>query len=262
MPVLEALGQLCHEPGYERILETLSRYAPTWLVQMSSLLTTEALEALQPRVLGTTKERMLRELAEALEALTTEHTLVLQFDDLHWSDSATLDLISYVARRPHPAQLLVIGTYRPSDVERRDHPLKPLKQDLHVHRYCEELAIAPLSETAVAAYVAMRLAVPSSSAQPGFQQLTQMIHQRTEGNPLFMVSLVDYVTSRELRVDENEDGNFQRTMKQLDIPVSLRAFIEHQITKSTRKPTRYYRQRVSLGGNFPQPRLPLEEKKV
>ena len=122
---------------------------------------------------------MLRELAEALEALTTEHTLVLQFDDLHWSDSATLDLISYVARRPHPAQLLIIGTYRPSDVERRDHPLKPLKQDLHVHRYCEELAITPLSETAVASYVAMRVAVPSSSAQPGFQQLTQMIYQRT-----------------------------------------------------------------------------------
>jgi predicted ATPase/DNA-binding winged helix-turn-helix (wHTH) protein len=235
MPVLEALGQLCHEPGYERILETLSRYAPTWLVQMPSLLTTEALETLQPRVLGTTKERMLRELAEALEALTTEHTLVLQFDDLHWSDSATLDLISYVARRSHPARLLVIGTYRPSDVERRDHPLKPLKQDLHVHRYCEELAIAPLSETAVASYVAMRVAVLSSSAQPGFQQLTQMIHQRTEGNPLFMVSLVDYVTSRELRVDENADGSFQRTMKQLDIPVSLRAFIEHQIDQVNEK---------------------------
>ena len=50
-----------------------------------------------------------------------------------------------------------------------------------------------------------------------------------------MVSLVDYVTSRELRVDENEDGNFQRTMKQLDIPVSLRAFIEHQIDQVNEK---------------------------
>jgi len=184
MPVLEALGQLCRGPDHERILGTLSRYAPTWLVQMPGLFNSEALEALRPRVLGTTKERMLRELAEALEALTAEQTLVLQFDDLHWSDSATLDLISYVARRPHPARLLVIGTYRPGDVERREHPLKELKQDLHIHRYCEELAVSPLSEAAVSAYMTMRLTSPSSSAQTSFQQFTRLIHQRTEGNPL------------------------------------------------------------------------------
>jgi hypothetical protein len=153
---------------------------------LQAAITTEAFEALQPRVLGTTKERILRELAEALESLTAKQTLVLQFDDLHWSDSVTLDLISYVARRSQPARLLIIGTYRPSDVERRGHPLNPLKHDLHVHRYCEELAIAPLSETAVASYLTMRLDVPSSSAQPGFQQLTRIIHQHTEGNPLFM----------------------------------------------------------------------------
>lgn len=229
MPVLEALGQLCRAPDYDRILTTLGRYAPTWLAQMPGLLDTEALDALRPRIIGTTKERMLRELAEALEALTAEQTLVLQFEDLHWSDSATLDLISYVARRPQLARLFVIGTYRLSDVERREHPLKPLKQDLHVHRYCEELAIAPLSEAAVTAYVTIRLAAPSSFPQSGLQRLAQMIHQHTEGNPLFMVSLVDYVASRETPIDKNENWNFRPAIEYLDIPVSLRAFIEQQI---------------------------------
>ena len=63
-----------------------SRYAPTWLVQMPGLLGDAELEAVQRRVQGATRERMLRELAEALEALTAATPLVLVLEDLHWSD--------------------------------------------------------------------------------------------------------------------------------------------------------------------------------
>ena len=66
---------------------------PDLLVQMPALLAADALEAAQRRVLGATRERMLRELTEALDALTAERTLVLALEDLHWSDAATLDLV-------------------------------------------------------------------------------------------------------------------------------------------------------------------------
>ena len=52
----------------------------------------------------------------ALDALTTECPLVLVLEDLHWSDRATLEWLAYVARRPDPARLLILGTYRPVDV--------------------------------------------------------------------------------------------------------------------------------------------------
>ena len=61
---------------------------------MPALLGAAELEALQPRVVGATRERMLRELGEAVEALTVEHPLILVLEDLHWSDYATLDLVS------------------------------------------------------------------------------------------------------------------------------------------------------------------------
>ena len=48
----------------------LGRYAPTWLAQMPGLVGDAELEAVQRRAQGATRERMLRELAEALEALT------------------------------------------------------------------------------------------------------------------------------------------------------------------------------------------------
>ena len=74
LPVLEALGQLCRQPGGEQVVALLSRYAPTWLVQMPALMSDTELEAVQRKVQGATRERMLREMAEALEALTAERS--------------------------------------------------------------------------------------------------------------------------------------------------------------------------------------------
>jgi len=141
LPVLEALGQFCRQPGGEHVIAFLSRYAPTWLVQMPALVSDSELEALQRRVQGATRERMLREMAEAVEALTAEHPLVLVVEDLHWSDYSTLDLLALLAQRRGPARLFLLGTYRPADVIRSGHRLRAMKQELQVHGQCEELPL-------------------------------------------------------------------------------------------------------------------------
>jgi DNA-binding winged helix-turn-helix (wHTH) protein len=117
MPVLEALGQICRSPEGYVLIDVLAHYAPTWLVQMPWLLSAVDLERLQRSLWGSTRERMLREMAQALEVLTVERPLVLVLEDLHWSDHATLDLLSVLARRQEPARLLLLGTYRPEDSE-------------------------------------------------------------------------------------------------------------------------------------------------
>jgi DNA-binding winged helix-turn-helix (wHTH) protein len=83
LPVLEAIGRLCKGPGGQALVALLARRAPTWLVQMPWLVHGAEFEALQRRVLGATRERMLREMAETIEALTVERPLVLALDDLH-----------------------------------------------------------------------------------------------------------------------------------------------------------------------------------
>src|SRR5262249_38943571 len=67
LPVLDALGRLARLPDRERVVTLLRRYAPTWLAQMPALV--ERRETLQHEIFGATPERMLREIAEALEAL-------------------------------------------------------------------------------------------------------------------------------------------------------------------------------------------------
>src|SRR5262249_10903557 len=138
-----------------------------------------------------TRERMLREMAEALEALMAERPLVLALEDLHWSDYATLDLLAFLARRRQPARLLVLGTYRPAEVMRREHPLKAVEQELHLHKQCEELALGSLTENDVAQYLSVRFPMSRRPAA-----LARAIHRRTDGNPLFMVNVVDNILSR------------------------------------------------------------------
>jgi DNA-binding winged helix-turn-helix (wHTH) protein len=83
MPVLEAFGGLCRNPEGQELVRCLAQHAPTWLVQMAGLVSAADLEALQRQVVGATRERMLRELAAAVEVLTDAQPLVLVLEDLH-----------------------------------------------------------------------------------------------------------------------------------------------------------------------------------
>src|SRR5215510_12469343 len=186
LPILEAVERLCRGPGGPDMVEILRQQAPTWLVQMPGLVSPVALEGLQRRVLGTTQERMLREMAEALNVVTAAQPLVLVLEDLHWSDYATLDLLAALARRREPARFLVLGTYRPPDALQRGHPLHTITHELHMHGQCTELPLTLLSEAAVADYLAARFSEAHFPAG-----LARLLHQRTEGNPLFMVSVVE-----------------------------------------------------------------------
>src|SRR5690606_17459162 len=145
LPVLDALTELCHGPDGQRIWAVLQSQAPTWAVQLPGLGNPSDAERMQVQALGATSDRRLRELAQALETLTARSPLILVLEDLHNADSATVGLLSYLARRRQPASLLVLGTYRPVEAVARTHPLRQVVQDLRTRGLCEFLALELLS---------------------------------------------------------------------------------------------------------------------
>src|SRR4029450_7670800 len=98
LPLLEALGRLCREPDGDRLLNLFPPHAPSRLMQLPGLVSTTDFEELRRRVSGPTRKRMLRELVEAVEVLSAERPLLLVLEDLHWSDSATLEWLGDVGR--------------------------------------------------------------------------------------------------------------------------------------------------------------------
>ena len=186
LPLLDALGNLGQAEAGTQVVETLRQYAPNWLLQLPALLSADEAEGLQRRVQGATQERMLRELAEAVEALTVQRPLVLVLEDLHWSDASTLDWLAYMARRRARTRLVLLGAYRPVDAMVRDHPVRAVTQELRMHGQCADLALDYLSEAGVAAYLTRRSALDALPAG-----LASRLHQRTNGNPLFLIAMVD-----------------------------------------------------------------------
>jgi predicted ATPase len=218
LPVLDALGRLGWAPGGKRVVEVLGQHAPTWLTQMPALLSAAESEAVQRRVGGVTRERMLRELGEAVEVLTAERPLVLVLEDLHWSDYATLDLLAWLAQRREPARFLLIGTYRPVEVIVREHPLGELAQTLTLRGQSSALALELLTTAEVAQYLALHF-----GETPGTADLAQAVYRHTNGNPLFMVTVVETLV-------QQRAGREGVGATVLGVPESLRLMIEQQLT--------------------------------
>jgi DNA-binding winged helix-turn-helix (wHTH) protein/tetratricopeptide (TPR) repeat protein len=223
-PVLEALGQLIRDSEGSPAIQALVKHAPTWLIQFSALVKAEQKEALRRETLGATNERMVREICEALEAMTSENPLVLILEDLHWVDPSTLDFISAVARRRGPAKLVLLGTYRPADVLIAQSPLKGLKQDLLLHRLCQVIALERLEESDVAEYVAAEF--PDAGFPAG---LATLICRQSGGNALFMGAILHDMVEKGLIVHDRQRGWILRAPLETiapGVPDTLQQMIE------------------------------------
>lgn len=247
LPVLEAISRLCQDRGKPGLTELLARQAPTWLQQLPWLLQDSDVENLQRSVIGATRERMLREMSEFLEALTATTPFMLVLEDLHWSDYSTLDLVSYLARQRNPARLLIIATYRPVDVALSEHPLRDVKLDLQAHRLCDEIALEYLEPEAVTNYLNVRF--PQHRLPREFSSL---LHERTDGNPFFLVNAVDFLEDEGLIAKSDLEWSLTVPIGALEmgVPDSIRQMIEKQIDKSDRENQRLLEAAAVAGVEF------------
>ena len=222
LPVLEALADLCRR---DNALPALLRaVAPTWLLQLPWLSTTQEREALRRELSGVGPERMLREMGELLDRYTGERPLLLVTEDLHWSDRSTLHLIDYIGRRRGGSRLMWLASFRLAEVVALDHPLNPLRHELRLHRLCEEIVLDPFSEREIADYVAA--ATPALAADVAF---VRGLHERTDGVPLFVASVM-----ADLSVHTASSGDAavaRALLADVAVPENLAAIIDHYIAR-------------------------------
>ena len=219
LPVLEALAELCR---FDSSVPALLRaVAPTTLLQLPWLSSAEERDALRGEPPRVGLDRMMREMGEVLDRYTEGRPLLLVTEDLHWSDRSTIQLIDYIARRRGSARLMWLASFRPAEVIALDHPLNPMRHELRLHGLCEEVALDPFSEAEVAEYVAERL--PSLAGDEAF---VRALHERTDGVPLFMASLMGEVVAR-----ASSDADRPPQLADVAVPTNLTAIIDHYIAK-------------------------------
>ena len=256
-PVMEALEHLCHQAECQPLISCLRQYAPLWLAQMPSLLNPKQRTALQKEIHSASRERMQREFANFVEALTTDKddresaVLVLCLEDLHWSDPSTLDLLVTLARRPQPARFLLLVTYRPVEVLASNHALRSIQPELRAHQQCVELHLAGLSEMAVATYLSQRFR--REEEKPGLlQRLTHALYQRTQGNPFLLVTMVNDLIARGVIAHNSGQWMLPTTFEDVTegVPTTLRQLIEKYLDQLALEDQHILLAASVAGGDF------------
>lgn len=185
LPLLDASHDLVQSADGDRVVQLLSRHAPSWLAQLPSALDDDSHRRLLGRTHGTPASRALREMAQATEALCEDRPLVVVLEDLHWSDMSTLDWLSFVARRREAARLMLVCTYRPVDGPDGRPPVRRLAEELLRLAGVNELFLPALTREQVQVYLAGRLGGADVRERAG------QLYELTGGHPLFVVTLAD-----------------------------------------------------------------------
>ena len=226
LPFLDAFAAICRGASGARFREILWDIAPTWLLMLPGLVEPSAAQDLRRRAADRSVGRLLREAADALDAMAAIAPVVIVIEDLHVGDSSTIELLGHLAQRPTRARLLVLATYRPDPAPGRRLPLGDAVGSLRALRRCEHLDLGPLDVRAVTMVLTSRLAPGVPSAE-----LAGEVLARTEGNALFVSTLVDRLIGDGML---REDGGVLHTTEpiaRLGIPDGVRRLTADRIAR-------------------------------
>jgi DNA-binding CsgD family transcriptional regulator/tetratricopeptide (TPR) repeat protein len=123
-------------------------------------------------------------LLELLTELAETRCVVLIVEDLHWADSSTRDLLSFLLSRLRSQRLLVLASYRSDDLHRR-HPLRPLLAELVRLPAVERLELGPFDAEETRRFVA------ALADETVTNKMIQQITARSEGNAFFAEELLE-----------------------------------------------------------------------
>jgi len=131
--------------------------------------------------------RLFEAVGAVLAGLSEERPLLFVLEDLHWADKPTLLLLSHLVRAPGPVRLLLLGTYRETEL-RWAAPLAGALAELRRERTGTRLRLEGLDEGEITALVS---AWVGDEAPAG---LATEVHRRTEGNPFFAEEVLNHLT--------------------------------------------------------------------
>ena len=229
LPLLEVLDSLLHRTRGETFSELMKTCAPTWFLQVATLSPDgTTMQRLQADLRTASQERMKREMGALLQDISRAAPLVIFLDDLHWADVSTIDLLNYLAGRFEGMRVLILGTYRRSEVTTTEHPLLQMKATLEGRGLFREFPLEFLERADVERYLSLEF--PEHRFPPEFASL---VHTKTEGSPLFMADLLRYLRDRRVL---SEDGGRWIVTRPLDeiereLPESVRSMIARKIER-------------------------------
>ena len=226
-PFVEAIEQLVEtvEPGE---LEAIGQEVD--LVPLAKLIPalSSFVAASSTTAPDTERYVMFDAVAKLLGAVARTTPLIVVVDDLHWADRPTLLLLRHVLRAGASDALLLVGTYRDTELDRR-HPLAEALSDLRRESGYERIHLGGLDRAGVVQLLETR--AEHEITGPGLV-LAAALHSRTEGNPLFVWESLRHLIERGALV-QGSDGRWvseASSIDELGIPEGVREAIGRRLS--------------------------------
>jgi len=175
----------------------------------------------------TERYRLLEAVRELLVRISESSPVVLVLDDLHWAAQATLQLLSHIARSPTLTRLLVLATYRDTDLD-RTHPLAETLAGLRRLPGVERLHLAGLDEHAAIAFFE---ATAGHELDHDILGLAAVVRAETEGNPFFMGEVLRHLVESGALVERDGRWSVGRPVGEVGIPEGVREVVGHRLSR-------------------------------
>jgi DNA-binding CsgD family transcriptional regulator len=153
--------------------------------RLSDLIPVKALESDQERF------QLFRAIILVWQRVAEGRPLLLILDTLPWADPTSLRLLAFLATEMGQHRLLVLGTYRETGLSRQ-HPLTDTLAEFTRYPHFQRLRLTGLSRDETE-----QLMTSACGVSPPLW-VAAMIHERTEGHPLFLVETVRYLLTEGL----------------------------------------------------------------
>ena len=133
-----------------------------------------------------------------------EHPLALFLDDLQWLDVATLDLLEDLLTRPDVQHLMLIGAYRDNEVGSAHPLMRRLEAIRKAGASVQEIVLAPLTREDLGELIGDSLHCEPERAT----LLAQLMHEKTAGNPFFVVQFMSALAEEGLLTFDRGDARW------------------------------------------------------
>ena len=175
----------------------------------------------------TERHRLFEAVSDLVVEISQAAPLVLVLDDVHWADKPSLLMLRHVARAAAPMRVLVLATYRDTDLD-RTHPLSDVLADLRRQPDVARLALRGLDADGIAEFMA---STAGHDLDERGHELARALHEETEGNPFFAGEVLRHLA--ETGAITQQDGRWvsDRTLEDVGIPEGIREVVGRRLSR-------------------------------
>lgn len=168
------------------------------------------------------RDNIFRQYTKFIQNISNLNPIVLFIEDLQWADVSSVDLLFYFARNIDSYSILLIGTYRPSEVEIKQHPIKEIKAEMDRYKICQEIPLKGLKNLSLY----LKTEFPNNAFDADF---VDFLYDKTEGNPLFIAEIINLLKEQGILAPKNDLWQITERVADIDIPPTIKEVINKRI---------------------------------